>query len=116
MSKRTERINSVLQRETGKIICEELELPYDTLVTITGVNTTGNLLESEILFTVFPQSKEEEVLQGLRRNVYDIQKILNRKLRMKPVPKIRFKIDEGMKNFYRIDEISPKKMRPHGNP
>jgi len=107
MSRRLEKINSLLQKEISKILSREIDFG-ETLVTITNVKTSQNLLETEILITVFPQEEEERTLRILRSNIYDIQKILNKKLRMRPVPKINFKIDEGMKNLYKIDEISKR--------
>jgi len=107
MAKRIEKVNSLLQEEISKIIFREIDFG-ETLVTITNVQTNKNLLEGEILITVFPQKDEEKILKILKNNIYDIQKILNKKLEMRPVPKIHFKIDEGVKNLYKIDEISKR--------
>jgi len=108
MTRRIEKVNSLLQKEISQILLKELDFG-NTLVTITGVETSRNLLESKILITVLPQEKEEEILRTLKDNIYDIQKMIDKKLNMRPVPKIHFEIDEGMKNFYRIDKISQEK-------
>jgi len=105
MTRRIEKVNSLLRREISQAILKEIDFG-DTLVTITDINTNRNLLESEILITVLPQEKEKEALRVLKNNIYDIQKIIDKRLKMRPVPKICFRIDEGMKNFYKIDSIS----------
>lgn len=108
MSFRLQKINHILQKEISEIILKEIDLE-NTFVTITNVETASNILESNILITVFPEEKEEKILRILNRNIYDIQKLLDKKLKMKPVPKIYFKIDEGMKNLYKIDKLENKK-------
>ncbi|MCZ2845799.1 MAG: 30S ribosome-binding factor RbfA [Candidatus Bathyarchaeota archaeon] len=107
MTRRIERVNSLLHEEISKTLLKEVDFG-EALVTITNVHTTRDLLESDIFITVLPQGKERTVLKILKANIYNIQKMLNKKLNMRPIPKIHFKIDEGMKNFYRINNISQK--------
>ena len=40
----------------------------------------------------------------LQKNVYDIQQAINRVLRMRPVPKIRFAVDEEEERRERVEE------------
>lgn len=108
MSFRLGRINSILRREISQILLEEIDFD-NVLVTITEVIARPNLTQAEVLFTVMPEKEEEKVLEILKRNVYDIQRTINRRLKTKPVPKIIFIIDEGMKNLYRIDQLTNKR-------
>lgn len=105
MSFRIERINEFLHEEVSKILLKELEFD-NCIVTVTNVQTTPNLLKSDILITVMPDTKEKEVLLNIKKNIYEIQQIINKKFRAKKVPKICFKIDEGTKNLYKIDKCS----------
>lgn len=105
MTRRIEKVNRLLQKEISQILSSQVDFE-GSLVTITNVHTTGNLLNSEVLITVIPEENEKKVLKILKRNIFNIQKVMNKKLNMRPVPKIHFKIDEGMKNLYRIDKIS----------
>lgn len=105
MSYRLEKINELLHKEVSKALLREID--FDScIVTVTNVKTTPNLLRSDILITVMPDSKEKEVLRVIHQNIYEIQKIINKKLRIKNVPKLCFKIDEGTKNLYKIDKLS----------
>jgi len=108
MNFRVERMNSLLKREISKIILDEIDFG-DSLVTITDAQTSGNIFYSKILFTVIPQKKEKDILFVLKRNIFSIQKRLNKRLRIRPVPKISFKIDDGTKNLYEVDRLHSKK-------
>jgi ribosome-binding factor A len=90
MSKRIERVNSLIQEELGKIILKEIELPVGVLATITRVETSIDLCNARIYVSVLPQDKLERVLYVLNKMVYVLQKCLNECLRMRPIPKIRF--------------------------
>lgn len=107
MSYRLGRINSILRKEISQILLEEIDFD-NALVTVTEVITRPNLTQADVLLTVMPDKEEEKALKILGKNLYDIQKTINKRLKTKPVPKISFKIDEGIKNLYRIDEISSK--------
>ena len=90
MSKRIERVNSLIQKELGKIILREVELPVGVLATLTRVETSANLIDAKAYIAVLPSEKTERVLEILNKIIYELQKILNRRLRMRPIPKIRF--------------------------
>ena len=94
MTDRLIKINELLKQEVSKIILKELDIPRNVLVTITKSKTEPNLRRSVIYITTFPEKSGQDVILELELNIYDIQKILNRKLNMKPVPKIEFKIDK----------------------
>jgi ribosome-binding factor A len=101
---RIEKVNNLIQEEVSKLIAKEVDFE-GYIVTVTRVETTRNLGKTDVLITVLPEEKEKDALLTLKKSVYDIQKILNKKLRMKYVPKLYFKIDEGLKNLYKIDRV-----------
>lgn len=108
MSKRIEKINKLLQKEVAQILSSQIDFGK-SFVTITNVKTMRDLQECKILITVFPQEDEKRVLKLLKGNIWQLQKTINKRLKMRPVPKIHFEIDEGMKNLYKIDKISQEK-------
>lgn len=69
---------------------KELDFSLDTLVTITRVDTHSNLIESNVYISVWPEAKRENILAFLNRRIYFIQQELNKRLKMRPVPKIKF--------------------------
>lgn len=90
---RGEKLNMLMRDELGKIIDRTLEFPEGALVTITRVHTSPDLRYATVFISVF-NTDNATVLEMLDKNVYHIQQQLNKVLRMRPVPKIRFAIDE----------------------
>lgn len=104
MSKRIERVNKVLKEEINKILLRDLDFG-GALVTIIDVETGLDLRYCNIKISILPEDKEKWAFKILENKIYDIQKTLNKKLNMRPVPRIRFEIDQGTKKLHRIDEI-----------
>ena len=84
------RINELIKEEMGKILLRELDLEKGILVTVTRVSTSPNLYNANVFVSVYPQEHEKKVVQGLRGQIYELQQFLNKRLRMRPVPKIAF--------------------------
>jgi ribosome-binding factor A len=105
---RLQKVNSLLRKEISQILLREMDFG-DNFVSITDVQSTGDLSQAKVLISVLPEENEKKVLSVLKKNIYNIQKQINKKLNMKPVPKIHFEIDEGMKNFYKIDQLTNKR-------
>jgi len=108
MSKRVEMVNSLLQREVGKIIQRQMIFSGSPLVTLTRVDTSANLMEAKVYISTFPEEKTETVLKTLNDSVFDIQQQINKRLKMRPVPKIKFIKDAAISGAARIEEILRK--------
>ncbi len=52
-----------------------------------------------------PEDKKERVFDSLNKNVYNIQQQLNKRLKMRPVPKIKFKEEKKTEEAARIEKI-----------
>lgn len=102
---RIEKVNSLLEREISKIILREIALPDGVMATLTHVDTTSNLIEAKVYISTFPEEKSGEVLKTLNKEVFDIQQKINKKLNMRPIPKIIFSKDENTKKAGRIEEL-----------
>lgn len=90
------------------ILLREFDLPDGVLVTVTRVDATGNLQEAKVYISVMPEAKLEDVLGALQRNIYHIQQMLNKRLRMRPVPRIRWTIETKTSQAQRIEELLEK--------
>lgn len=95
MSERIKKINKNIQRVFGEILLEHGDVPMDTMVTISKVETTPNLKSCTIWLYVFPTEKGEEVLERLVPQMYDLQGAFNREIQLKPLPRIKFRLDHG---------------------
>jgi len=92
---RIDKVNELIKQELSKILLEEIEFNNGALVTILSVDTAKNLDSAKIWISVLPNGKTREVLNHLSKEIGNIQRILNRKLKMRFVPKISFKIDKS---------------------
>ena len=105
MADRVPQVNNLVKQELSKIIFREVEFPKDVLVTLTRVETTANIIESRVYISVMPEEKTEEVFLILKKRIYSIQKSLDRKLRMRPIPKIIFIPEKETIKAGKVEEI-----------
>ena len=105
MAKRIEKVNSLLEREIGKILLRDFAFSPDVLVTLTRVESTGNLIEAKAHISVFPEEKSAGILNALKKSTYDIQYQINRTLRMRPIPKIIFVKETEISKAAKIEEL-----------
>jgi ribosome-binding factor A len=108
MERRIEKINNLIKEEVSKIIRKEVDFPKTTLVTITRVETNKDLTECRVFFSCYPESKFDEALKILEKEIYFIQGKLNKKLILKRVPLIRFKKEKKVVEAAKIEEILEK--------
>jgi ribosome-binding factor A len=94
MNNRILKINKLLKQEVGKIIFEEIDLEKEILATVIKVDTPDDLRYSKIFISVLPPEKTEEVFEKLNKNIWGIQQVLNKKLKMRQVPRIEFQQNE----------------------
>jgi ribosome-binding factor A len=107
MKRRILQINKLLQREVGKIILREVDLP-DSLVTITRVETSIDFLYANIFVSVFPEKETKKVVDILEKRAYVIQRKINKIFRMKFVPRIRFRSEDNSKEAGKIEGLLAK--------
>ena len=103
--KRAQRFNELIKKELGKIIFNFLDVKPDVLVTITQVLTNPNLFTSDVYISAYPSSEAKEILDKLNHSIYQIQQLLNRKLKVRPVPKIIFKYDKNPEEADKVEKL-----------
>jgi len=105
MSKRIQRINQLIKKELGQILLREIEFPRDVLVTITRVETSVDLNQARVFLSCFPEDKTSQILEILHRQIYSIQQLLNRRLKMKFIPRIEFREERKTAEAGKIEEL-----------
>ena len=108
MSKKIDKLNELLKRTVGKIIQKEFDMPKDTLITVTRVDTDPNRIKSNVFLSVIPQKKEEEIIASLRKYIYYIQQGVNKKLKIRPVPKLIFLTDKNIDKEIKMEGLLAK--------
>lgn len=109
MKDRIQQVNSVIRDELGSFLQEFLEVPLGTLVTVTRVETSVDLYYATAFVSVLPKAQEQRIMVKLNKTIAQIQKHMNRRLEMKYVPQLRFKLDheeEKQAHFEKLLEAS----------
>ncbi|MBI2042440.1 MAG: 30S ribosome-binding factor RbfA [Candidatus Nealsonbacteria bacterium] len=105
MAERIPRVNQLIRKELGKILHREVEFPEGVLVTITRVETSSNLIQTRVYISTMPEIKGGEVLAILRTALYNLQQKLNKKINMRPMPKIIFIEEQATVEAARVEEL-----------
>ena len=108
MTERIPRVNELLRQEVGAILIREFDVPENTFVTSTRVNTAPNLQQAKIYISVMPEERGFEVLRLLQKEVYEMQQLLNKRLNMRPVPRIEWVLETKTIEAQEIEEILDK--------
>lgn len=104
-SLRIEKVNGHIQEELGKLFLSETHLKTGVIVTIAKVRATPNLKEARVAISVFPESEAGYALKSLEKELYRIQKLLNARLHMRPIPRIILEYDATEQNAQTVEEL-----------
>jgi ribosome-binding factor A len=109
MSLRIEKVNREIRKQIMRILHEEMDDPTIGLLSITKVETTLDLRESKIYFSLLDESKSIRAKEILDRMSNFIRMNLGKRIRMKFLPQLRFIPDDSIKYsvdiYHRIEEI-----------
>jgi len=105
MKERILKINSLIKKELGKILLREIDFPTGSLVTVTRVDTSPNLIQTKVYISTIPEESSQEVFDVLENNIYSIQQKLNKKINMRPMPRIFFVKEKATSEAGRVEEL-----------
>ena len=99
------KINKLIKQELGKIILTDVDFSKDIILTIIKVKTSADLRHADVFISILPDEMSIEIEKELKENIYFIQGKLNKRLNMKPLPRIRFIADKSGEYVEEIDRI-----------
>ncbi|MCB1270762.1 MAG: 30S ribosome-binding factor RbfA [Microthrixaceae bacterium] len=105
--KRTDRISELVR----EIVASELERIGDErteLVTVTSVRVDRSLERAEVYYSALSADEEgrgEEVAEALEELRWPVQQVVNRQVRARRTPQIRFHPDDVLSEAMRIDDL-----------
>ncbi len=105
MSNRIQRVNSLIKNELSQILLKEIDFPKDILVTITWVEVSRNLNQAKVYISVIPKEQFDRIFKVLNKGIYNLQQKLNKRLKMRPIPRIKFVKEEKVVEAARIEEL-----------
>lgn len=95
MTDRMLRVNELLKRELGELFTRLIGGLTDALVTVTQVQTSPDLKHSKVFVSVYGTPEQrDEVMRLLARRRREMQEEINRAVKLKYTPRLRFITDE----------------------
>ncbi|MFN3406709.1 MAG: 30S ribosome-binding factor RbfA [Caldimicrobium sp.] len=93
MSRRSERVASLLKELISEIILYELKDPiFKNFISLTYIDIGSDLKKATIYFRVF-EKDPKEVEMALNKSKGYIKKLLSQRMTLKFLPDIEFKVD-----------------------
>lgn len=105
---RPERVGSLIEKELGKILQKEVETE-NALVTITSAEVSKDLESAKVWISIYPFEKAVNIVKSLQKACGRFQRLLNKKLNIKPMPRIEFEIDRGPERAAGVERALLKK-------
>jgi len=116
VSSRPNRVNELIRTSIAEIIAREIELPSGIFATVVKVDTSRDLRYARVFVSVFPEKNFGKAMELLQKKIYTVQGIINKKLHMKPLPRIEFVADRTEVEADKIEKILRDiKSSPLGN-
>ena len=104
MKNRIERVNKLIKEKIANILFKEIFVE-DVLITVQDVDTSEDLKCTKIKVGAIPSNRSQEVLKILEKQSPILQKELNKVIKIKFVPKIKFIIDKTGEKIDRVEKI-----------
>jgi ribosome-binding factor A len=105
MPHRIAQVNELIRQELSQLLLVEIEFPRDCLVTVTKVEVSKDLGYAKVWFSVLPTLYTKKVLTKLTSNIGHLQFLLNKKLTIKPLPRLSFFIDDTEAKATEIEKL-----------
>ena len=115
-SNRIGRINEEIQRELAEQIryLKDPRVSQVGMVSITRVDTTGDLRYARVWVSVLDKTQEKDVLKGLKSAAGFLRRELGHALRLRYTPELQFIADDSILQGAHILEVlrDPNRVKP----
>jgi ribosome-binding factor A len=103
--KRSDRVGDLLREEVADIIMYKLKDPRIGFVTVTGVDLSADLKLAKVYVSVMKEEETEQTLAVLNSSKHFIRSVLTKRLKMKFIPSIEFRLDTSIAYGFKIDKL-----------
>lgn len=103
--KRSQRVGDLLREEIADIIIYRLKDPRIGFVTVTGVDVTDDLKIAKVYVSILKDEEKETTLEILNSAKSFIRSELSKRVRMKFIPSIEFRLDTSIEYGSRIEKL-----------
>jgi ribosome-binding factor A len=106
--KRSQRVSDLLREEIADIIFFKLKDPRIGFLTVTGVDVTDDLKIAVVHVSILKDEEKQLTLDILQSARSFIRSELSKRLKMKFIPNIDFRLDTSAEYGSRIEELLSK--------
>ena len=103
--KRSARVSEKIREEIADIILNKIKHKTLGFITVTGAKVSDDLRNATVYLSVLKQEDADKTIRKLGESASFIKGELGRRLKMKFVPSLTFKIDESIKYGMKIDKL-----------
>ena len=80
-------------------------MPANTILSVSRVEVAPSFDQAFVYISVWPEDKEEEILDELKSDIYHTQKFIDKRLSMKKVPKLILRLDEQTSSRREVEDL-----------
>lgn len=114
-SPRIARLRELFKEETSVILQRQMKDPRIGFVSVTDVELSADLRHAKIFVSIFGDAEAKaRTMQGLASAQGFIRTELARRIRLRHIPRVAFKMDESIERGARVDELLRKVTPPEG--
>jgi ribosome-binding factor A len=103
--KRSQRVGDLLREEIADIIMYKLKDPRIGFVTVTGIDMSPDLKSARVFVSILKEEERDITLEVLNSSKNFFRSILAKRLKMKFIPHVEFRLDTSIEYGYKIDKL-----------
>jgi ribosome-binding factor A len=103
--KRSQRVSDLLRKEIADIIMYKLKDPRIGFITVTGVDVTDDIKIARIYVSILKDEERKTTIEILNSAKSFMRSELSKRLRMKFIPSIEFRLDTSIEYGNKIERL-----------
>lgn len=103
--KRSARVGDLIREEVADIIMHKLKDPRLGFITVTEAWVSDDLRHARVYVSVLEDAKKDETFKILTSSARFIRSELSKRLKIKFIPELTFKLDKSVEYGAKIDKI-----------
>ncbi len=103
--KRSQRVSDLLRQEIANIIIYRLKDPRVGFLTVTDVDVTDDIKLARVYVSILKEDEKKATLEVLNSAKSFIRSELSKRLRMKFIPSIEFRLDTSIEYGNKIEKL-----------
>jgi ribosome-binding factor A len=103
--KRSQRVSDLIREEIADIIMYKLKDPRIGFVTVTGVDMSADLKSARVFVSALNSEERDNMLAVLNTSRNFIRSILAKRIKMKFIPTLEFRLDTSIEYGFKIDKL-----------